>query len=181
MGHSNRILSVWLPCAMQGSRICHQGWQGGLGQAQPGRRQDDACETWLEDAFRSSVGCCLVGQPTATCKPAERRAASHRAISKQKGSPFPAFSPLPWPTFSSSCSESHTFPANSPASAAGSGSDRNNVDFAVPLKNQRETIGNALDACLRTSLCHAHVCCDPPPGHFQVSPPVSPRADDKTL
>lgn len=80
LGPQQQDSQSWLPCAVQGSRICHQGCQEGLGLGQPGRRQDDACETWLEDAFKSSVGCCLVGQPTATCKPAEGRAASHRAI-----------------------------------------------------------------------------------------------------
>lgn len=54
-------VSVWLLCAGQESRICRQGWQERLGLGQPGRRQDDAGETWLEDAFKSSVGCCLVG------------------------------------------------------------------------------------------------------------------------
>jgi len=58
--------------------VCCAGEQGlpsglarGLGLGQPGRRQDDAHETWLEGVCESSVGFCLVGSAHShlqTCK-----------------------------------------------------------------------------------------------------------------
>lgn len=59
------VLGSHVPCRGAGAAV--RPVKEGLGLAQLGRRHDDACETWLEDAFKSSLGCCWWAQPTATC------------------------------------------------------------------------------------------------------------------
>lgn len=53
------VFGSHVPC--RGAESVVRAVKEGLGLGQPGRRQDDTCETWLEGAFKSSVGCCLVG------------------------------------------------------------------------------------------------------------------------
>lgn len=53
------VFGSHVPCSRGGSVVRVRAVEEGLGLGQPGRRL--TYETWLEDAFKSSVGCCLVG------------------------------------------------------------------------------------------------------------------------
>lgn len=49
------------PVCWAGEQDLPSGLAREIGAGSAWQEQDDAGETWLEDAFKSSVGCCLVG------------------------------------------------------------------------------------------------------------------------